>query len=355
MDAEAGGPTLLARFSPSTVNALASCPLRVGLLRAGRAGSRPNPFTALGNVAHAMHEMGWKGAFQDIPQSEIDSALVLAWDRLCAEQYAKLKAVALGNEAPPEPPDWPGFELTRARTLRRIKALSGPTPAAVGSGWVKSELSLHDDSSGLEGRIDRLQRRDGELRIIDLKSGVWQDEVSPEQRRQLLLYAALVHASLGEWADVLVIETAAGRETRIDVDRREVLSAVVEARGLVHDFNRAAESGWAELEKLAQPSDDTCRRCPARLPCEPYWMALTSDWRFHGSARGKLAERLESGDLIAVAISTESPRDRKGARTLIYRVANPGELGGTLAVVGAEQRGEPGTLRVRWDTQMLIC
>jgi hypothetical protein len=302
-----------------------------------------------------MHEMGWHGAFAGIPPAEIESTLSLAWDRLCSEQCSNLKAAAFGAEVPPEPPEWPGYELTRTRTLRRVKGLCGPTAVTAGAGWVKSELSLHDDATGLEGRIDRLQRRGGELRIIDLKSGVWQGEMSPEQRRQLLLYAALVRASLGEWADVLVIETAAGRETRIDVDRREVENALVEARRLVENFNRAAESGWAELEKLAQPSDDTCRRCPARLPCEPYWMALTSDWRFHGSARGKLAERLESGDLIAVAISTESPRDRKGARTLIYRVADPGELGGTLAVVGAEQRGEPGTLRVRWDTQMLIC
>jgi hypothetical protein len=123
---------------------------------------------------------------------------------------------------------------------------------------------------------------------------------------------------------------------------------------LIASFNAAAAGGWLGLEATARPADGTCRHCPARLRCEPYWRALRSDWLRHGSARGVVAAHLGGGAGDAtIAIETESPRDRAGLRTVIYQVPLPkARMGASIAIVDADERGDPAVLRFRWDTDV---
>jgi len=192
------------------------------------------------------------------------------------------------------------------------------------------------------------------VRIIDLKSGAWQEEVTEEQRRQLMLYAAIVHASSGTWPSEVAIEDAGGREWALPVAPEEVRLLVALANDVVSTYNAAASRGWSAIEGLARPSDETCGNCVARIACEPYWRELKSDWQYHGAARGRMVKRLESVGAGAIVIETESPHDRAGAPTVIYRIDVEVAVEDIVAVVGAEQRDDPGTLRCRWNSQLEI-
>lgn len=340
------------RFAPTTINNLSSCMYRVALQRAGRLPRRPSVFTALGLVAHKMMERFWKGGFRGLADEELDVALRSTWDDLVAEQQQAVDAAYPGG-MPPRAVDWPGYSVTKSRTVRSIKRLAGDRQDAPGGQRVSPELELSDDLTGLYGQLDRLEVNGSAVTVIDLKSGLWQHEVTTQQRRQLMLYAWLVHSSRGVWPSEVAIESAAGQRTKVDVDPEAIEQAVAEARGLVAEYNQHAAAGWPALEATARPDETTCKWCPMRLVCDPYWVSLNTEWGHAGSVRGAVAGIEEGAAGWSVILTTESPHDRADDATAVYQLRGPQPVDGTLlAVVNADERGV-GALRCRWDTQAL--
>lgn len=311
---------------------------------------------SLGKVAHAMHEKAWKGGFADVDESNLRAAASDTWSALCATEYETILDQASGVDLPPKPAEWPGYEVTRARTIRRVTEIS-TTPRTGRSSdgqQIHTELQLVDPEIGLEGRLDRLQVVDGRFHVTDLKSGIWQGDVASDQEQQLLLYAALVRTVFGQLPSSISIETAEGRTYSLPVHRDDVDVAVATAVRLVDQFNTAASGGWPALEALSRPNDEGCRHCPARILCEPYWRALQSGWRFHGAARGTVADLTAVSGCWTVKINTSSPCDRTGRMTSIYRLPIEAREPASIAVVGAEQRSDPGTVRIIWDSQFIL-
>lgn len=351
MTAASHGDIRLTSFTPTTVNAIAECPYRVALLRLDPTLRRPNTYSALGNVAHALSERAWNGQFDGVPEEELRSALDVAWSELVGIEALKLRN-AFRPAIPPEPEDWPGMELTRVRTVRRLRRLiDGRQPRATADspGWVAAEEKLSDDASGLWGRLDRLERHGGVLRVVDLKSGLGQSEVKPSQLRQLLLYAVLVQRRFGEWPREVVIETARGQETVVPVDPGEAEAELASARAAVAAYNRAV-AGVVSPAALATPSVDACRYCPARIVCAPYWEALKSTWPYQGAVRGMASDIAPGPAGVSVAVVVDSPHDT-ASQTLELHGSPPCELRvGPIRVVGAVQTSDPRKLRFAWDT-----
>jgi hypothetical protein len=347
-------PDPIVSFAPTTVNSLAACPYRVALIRAGIVRTRPSLAAALGQVAHEMHQFYWRGGLADHAEEAVEPALRAEWDRLVATKQHLLDGV-YGDGKPPRAVDWPGYALTRSRTIRSLRRLAEARPAEHGSGAIKSEIRLTDAVTGLYGTLDRLQVSDGKLTIVDLKSGVWQGEVTAQQRRQLLLYAWLVHASRGTWPTQIIVETAAGIQTVVEVVPEDVEQQVAEAQELVTEFNAAVDAGWAALLESASPDDETCRGCVARVVCGPYWAALSPEWTYQGAVYGRVTKITPTPEGTTITIDTVWPRGRLGQPTAVYQVsADPFGLDDVVAVVGADERGGPSVLRCRWDTQVVL-
>ena len=346
-------PDRIVNFAPTTVNSLVACPYRVALVRAGLVRTKLSLAAALGQLAHQMHEFYWRGGVAREAGDTVEAALRAEWDRL-----AKAKEQALDHEygigVPPRAQDWPGYALTRSRTIRTLRRLAEARPVRRGSGAVKFEMRLTDDATGLYGTLDRLEISDGRLTIVDLKSGAWQGEVTPEQRRQLLLYAWLVHVARGSWPSEVIIETAAGIQTAIAVVQVEVEQNVAQAQELVAEFNAAVDTGWNALEESARPAEENCRSCVARVACEPYWATLSPEWRYQGAVYGRVASTTATPEGTTITIDTIWPRGRLGQPTAVYQVrALDIGVGDVVAVVGADERGSASVLRCRWDTQIV--
>ena len=352
-DAGVPRPDPIVSFAPTTVNSLAACPYRVALVRAGLVRTKPSLAAALGQVAHEMHEFYWRGGVADQAEDAIEPALRDEWDRLVAAKQHVLDGI-YGDGAPPRAVDWPGYALTRSRTIRSLRRLAEVRPVGRGSGAVKSEIRLTDDVTGLYGTLDRLEVSDGKVTIVDLKSGVWQAEVTPEQRRQLLLYAWLVHVARGTWPVEVIIETAAGVQTAIAVVKEEVEQHVAKAHELVTEFNAAVDAGWTALAGCARPAEETCRGCIARVACEPYWTALSTEWRYQGAVYGRVTKSTATPEGTTITVDTIRPRGRLGQPTAVYQVrAVDIGVDDVIAVVGADERGSASVLRCRWDTQVV--
>lgn len=320
-------PAAIETFSPSLVNQLLDCPTRVAFARDPelRAWQRPTTQSCLGLVAHAVAEKAARLTATRDP-ALVRAELEAQWDDECERQLAVLRR-AWAPAEPPAPREWPGYAITRARTIRRAVRSAGSDcgelrrePQAAGV-----EMEIRDTVTGLVGRIDRIETDGASTRVVDLKTGIDQDELTEGQLRQLQLYAVLVRRRTGKWPTSIAVEDASGRQWVHDLDPRDAESSFGEAQEAVAAFNRLL--GPEGYSGDAEPTADRCRYCSFRVLCRPYWELLRTDWQ-HKAVFGS-TEGTGAAD-SSVQLRITSPVDAFGRAVRI----------GGLAAVGCHPRAK---------------
>jgi hypothetical protein len=206
---------------------------------------------------------------------------------------------------------------------------------------------LVDPGSILRGRADRIDSSAGHVRVVDLKTGLYQAEPSDDQRRQLLLYAVLVQRTTGQWPGELVIENAAGEQLTVPFEQYDADTTLNEVLSAVSNFNHNVAVGTPMLE-LAKPSPETCRHCPFRTCCVAYWTHLTADWE-HRSLRGVIMEVGTSQAGSFAVIHVESPADAMTKVVHVDRLASsPGDGATRLGAVDLSAGPEHPRTHAHW-------
>ncbi|MBF4766612.1 PD-(D/E)XK nuclease family protein [Nocardioides agariphilus] len=342
----------LDRVSPSALNVLLGCPKRLAFQRAPetRHWRRHSPRTALGSVAHKLTELVSTGKAPAPPERK--EWLEIRWTELVHKEHDDLRQ-EWPNRTVPDPKDWPGYVATRVRLIRRLADLPAPkdktaghSTTGEGSGerpfpWV--ERQLEDVPRRLFGTPDRVEERDGRLRVLDLKSGVHQAGISHEQRRQLLIYAHLVQHTCHRLPDDAVIQDVKGHEDSVTVVPEEMGAVVAEANDAIDVFNAMVEATTIS----AQPDPQVCMWCPFRAVCPEYWTNRTDQWP-RLDVRGVVAERV-GADGVRLDLTTPV------GGTSTFRVLLTGgveaAVGDELVVLDLEPAG-PGAGRMRWDSRL---
>lgn len=349
-------PAPLNSLSPTQANALESCGYQVAfrLDERFKALRRPTPPLELGTVIHRFLEALAKGLLAGCAtDAEARAVAEERWSELEAQAIARLGA-AWAPAAVPGPADWNGYFLNRARAITRAVARPRLAPVAatrVQHSSVLVEQELRDDEHGLIGTPDRVEGPAGDRCVVDLKTGLRQDQPTDSQRRQLLLYVHLVGLAEGNRPQRAAIENAAGRRWEIEVDGADVDAAVAHALGLRDAFQEHAAAGT--LAELASPDADTCRFCDFRIACTPYWEALQLGWD-HGSLEGQVVEVSVDPAGAKAAVMVSRPGDVAGQIwevSLIPQAQVPA-VGAVTRFIGAEVVTAR-LLRWRWST--LAC
>lgn len=301
--------------------------------------------TALGIAAHALTEDVLRGKAPDIARRR--PWLEDRWESLIQEQIDRLQTDWPGRPIP-HPNSWRGYVATRTRLLRRLEAeqvvRDVDSSAAGGKGllplpWV--ELTITDEQTGLFGTPDRVEMRDGQLRVVDLKSGVHQSLMNERQQRQLLLYAHLVHVKLGRYPNELVIQDSRGREQVTNVSERAVKDAVNEAVVAMASFNTMAASGRFPVSA----SEETCEFCEFQVVCSSYWEARSDDWS--SIAALGLVAQIDSG----VAILTTTTVGDSSVKRLILCDGVDVRQGDVIVAANLERAGTA-TGRMKWNSPL---
>lgn len=354
-------PKPIDRVSPTLANDLLACSRRVAFSRdaAYRKWRRPSTFSVLGDAAHSVAELVAKRSDWPVDSTDRRTELEGAWDDRINAGATRL-AEAWSPAEPPPPAEWPSFQLTRSRTLRRAdRAIAARQVEPVGervrgergSGRVMGvEVELQDNASRLYGRADRVDRVDGSYRVVDLKTGMHQDEPKKEQLRQLLLYAVLVHRTSGEWPSEIAIENASGEQFVLPLDRGEAEGALAEVVKAVASFNAQSSSGSGAF--AASPDADTCRWCPYRTSCDEYWRDLRADWG-HASVFGLILGSGADAKGGHADIEVVAPNDLGVTTTHLMNLSEAPPSGATwLAVVDLQPLRDPSSVGARWSSRI---
>lgn len=339
------------KFSPSLANQLMSCPLRVAfsLDPASKHWNRPSTYSALGVAAHKVTELSFTIRLFDADEAVIRQRAEEIWELAIHDAASDLND-KWAPATPPPPKDWPGYSLTRARTVNRaakqiIKNKETRDKHVEGTGI---EIWLTDSESGLHGRADRIDIDGDSTRIVDLKTGLKQGEPTDDQHRQLLLYAVLLQRVKGNWPNSLAIEDATGKQYEIKFEPSDAEAELAKVKRAVVEFNDSVAS--EDLVTKADPNPDRCRWCPYRVICGPFWEKLTSDWD-QRSVFG-VVQTTGDSDLGPFAVlKTQSPKDRKDSEIHVGKLSVPLPDGiNKVVVVDWQGNSAGGNVHVRWNT-----
>lgn len=336
-------PDPLQTISPSTLSAFRRCPLKLAFQRdpTTRGLRKPSPRAALGIVAHGVHEIAATG--DPAPGQTRRAWLDEQWETLLAGQVRRIAAAWPGRDVPPVT-QWDGLVATRVRTLRRLGPTSGRTPVPMGPAGVHAfpwiERNLEDPQTRISGTPDRVEVRDGKLRVVDLKSGVHQTGIQEDQKRQLLLYAHLVDVAIGRLPEVGIVEDATGKEYEIEIESVAVSAAVQDAQSAIASFNESV----SRKEVMAKASQAACRFCPFRTVCVSYWDSEgKSDWDVRGIVAGE-------PDARSFNVDTGGDRIVRIVRAAGSTVPKSED---EVLVLDLERAG-PDTLRMRWNSEIRL-
>jgi CRISPR/Cas system-associated exonuclease Cas4 (RecB family) len=330
-----------------------ACPLRVAFSQDSSFNEwrRPSLASSLGIVAHAVTERVLTGDW-----TTTDDDAMQRIGEIWIEEVSKQEKEMVSRwtpAKPPQPEEWPGYFLTRTRTIRRlIRYVADKSKASIDSRFPRTtiyiEHPLMDPVSGLYGRPDRVDRTSSGIRISDLKTGLNQQSATDAQRRQLLLYAILIQRNFSEWPTAITIESASGETWPVAFSPEDAEKVLSEVLAAVEAYNRDLDLVDAAVP--ANPGKDTCHWCPYRVVCDPYWETLSVEWE-HSSVRGEL---LGTGATPA-------------GTNLMIRIQSPEELTNTIlhvrgtflaAITGAHRVSlvdaaateSPSVLRALWST-----
>ena len=311
-------PDPIGLISPTEANDLLTCPLRVARNRSQSFSHfrKQSIAAVLGTSAHAVREMAYQldlGAEDDWQQILEDE-----WNQHISEGHRQL-IEQRAPLVPPPPSEWPNFQIIRVAAIRGAKKIAErrrdhfpTTEPATGAPQVEKWLS--SSALGIQGKVDRIDRVNDKIRVVDIKTSRNVDEHLQEYERQLLLYALLIEEDLGEWPAEIAVEPIRGPLRAIDADRQKALEILAEIEYAVKNFNLHVERGTISDE--AKPSASACQYCSYAVVCEDYWNSLSAEWG-HRSVRGDIVEIHESATGQSVTVRPSSPTDDRSGDVLI--------------------------------------
>ena len=249
-------PQRLYSASPSRLLAWLDCPRRYRMqyLDRPRPASRPpRAHTSVGVATHNALRDFW-----DLARVERTPAAV--------ERLVRRSWIDIGFRDPEQSADW------RARTTRRVtEYLRGIDRDRQPLG-VERTVSLHTETLAVTGRLDRLDDRDGELVVVDYKTG--RAKLTDDDARTSLPLALYAVAVAGMFrrpcARVELHHVPTGEVLAHEHTPQTLQRKVSEAESIALDLRRA-DAGYAELgieSPLFEPRVSAiCQWCDFRARC----------------------------------------------------------------------------------------
>lgn len=198
-----------------------------------------------------------------------------------------------------DPATMPNGRTTEARLRIRAPQLADSLRRLMTgeSALVHAELPLYAPSIHLWGVPDIFIDSESAA-IIDLKTGTAGAGADPDEdiKNQLLLYAALAHATTSRWPSTLAVFSLRTGYQDVPYEPRTAEALQVKLT--------TARDRWASGDRPAIPDPAGCRHCTQRLTCDPHWQAA-AQWPDQSALQGTILQtRLADNGRTAIRVAT---------------------------------------------------
>jgi hypothetical protein len=193
--------------------------------------------------------------------------------------------------------DLPDFAVRRASGIALARRYARERRQPGGSGAIgPGEHEVRVSVDLINATIDALSEEDGLLIVTDFKTGsirergVADSGIKPQYRAQLLIYAAMVHATSGRWPDRIRLIGPDGECHEESIDRAEAKEFLVRCIQLRKETEMRLEQG--REDELARGFDSAaCVTCGRRDRCPRLIQALRlRGFMAHDSGRSGLLD-----------------------------------------------------------------
>lgn len=338
-------------WSPTSISELKKCALSAAFYFDATCQDlrKPSTSSALGNTVHEVSQAVFQGKLNGVPEADLDTELAKAWDKYSQLQYEKLH-LAWRPNTPPAPKEWQGYAITRRRSMRSMKEeilafrsrREGQRIPPLGG--AKVEVEFRADDLGIVGRPDRVLRTLKGLKIVDLKSNYTTTEITESHRRQLFIYAYLVHLSVGEWPVEIAIAINGRGELVENLIPDDAIGEVTAIRRDIDAFNIAVGSGGDALLRLGNANLESCKYCDYRATCIAFWNS--DDEQIHVGAVAGVVSAV-SDAAIWVDPLPDAPNNAQPKIILGIEAEAP-VVGEVIAVVNLSRTANETIFRSNW-------
>jgi CRISPR/Cas system-associated exonuclease Cas4 (RecB family) len=149
---------------------------------------------------------------------------------------------------------------------------------------VEVEVPVKSNNGLIQGRIDRVEKIENGVRLVDYKSA-FREDLPERYIRQLQLYAYLWYETRGEWPiEALVFYPMLGTFHLVSVEKSICNQVAAESLDLIE-----------RVTKNIKPTDlgspgDVCKVCEFRPWCHPFW-----NWQRHEANQLKAVDNASMG------------------------------------------------------------
>jgi len=279
----------LPRISPSMYLSLQQCPLK-GIWTSSNKPLLPSsPYAYLGTAIHQMLRLAFQGRINN--ERELSEAWDLEINRLEEEMLAN----PVEKHLVPLQMCVFNFDVKRLLAFKMICPLFGDSQRKGGNSESSVEHWVQTSDGKVVGRIDLVKGSSKDIEIIDYKTGSIFEESSRDKPKeaylcQIKIYAALYHATHGEWPVKLTIMGINQEHISVDVNLKECSNMLIKAEKSLDDINELIENGL-DPEDFAQPSPEACKFCLFRPSCSKYWESCRENKDWPADTKGRIKEK----------------------------------------------------------------
>lgn len=326
------------KYSFSKLYAMSGCLARggIGTEISSRFGTT-NEYALLGQVVHRYIER----------LSSAKVSVADLWEEVCEEIYQKARAMAIVE--PPRPDKWAGYHAKRIATERLAwtKAASYEAGLEREPNWAH-EVRLEHPSEPYFGILDLLRNTmDGQIEILDLKTGPVQNPLSSNHQLQLGFYGFLAESAMNRTVSKLGIISVSGTIHSVSDVEKTIDSSRAWADSL-RSLYESTKHSWSSLFEKAQPSTNNCRGCELRPGCK----AFLQDTNLHK------ATAFVSGVVTGAGVADNRSAwatlqtDLSGSATHVSGLPTAPDVGSTIAIMEGTYLAEK-SIKAGWNSKLV--
>lgn len=227
--------------SPSSINTFRQCPRKYYYSYIEKIPTKPSIHLVRGTIAHEVAEDFFKINIDNIPENNMDFMLKIFIQDMLSKKWVEAEEEFAKLDMPPEEIN---FYLNETKDMIQLWFLDFMKVVkedaeeiglheAFKKNTPKCEEYFRSEGIGVQGYVDAILEKDGEVKVIDYKTSK-RDKMSDDYRLQLAIYALLYHERYGKYPDKVGLFLFRHGERLLDVDEELLEFARIEV-AFVHE------------------------------------------------------------------------------------------------------------------------